>query len=67
MSKLKENDLDMAYSVYVTDSLFLQGKGMRYNKRWIDIVHPRPETDTQEEADDIVKDIIERAGLICSM
>lgn len=66
MSKLKQNDLDMAYSVYVTDSLYLQGKGMRYSKRWIDIVKPKPNPD-EGKADDIAKDIIERAGLICSM
>ena len=61
MSKLKQNDLDMAFSIYLTDSLYYEGKGMRITKRFYDIICPHEEV--VENGDDIVLDIIKKGGL----
>lgn len=59
MSKLKQYDLDMAYSLYITDSLYYNGKGMRLNRRFYEVLNPPKEID----GDKVAQDIIERAGL----
>lgn len=57
--KLVERQREHSYKIYVTDHLrALVGKGSK--SRWIDFIEPKPEVD----ADEIVADIIDRAGLV---
>ena len=68
MSKLKKDQEDAAYRVYVTDTLRLltentakSSGGAKVTKRWWDIIN-RPAPDTRTGAQ-IVREIIEGAGL----
>ena len=69
MSKVKQQAKDTAYRVYVTDCLKLiaentanisRGKYMK--SRYHDIIHPAKVDD--RTGDEIVEDIIKRAGLV---
>lgn len=68
MFKLKKDQEDAAYRVYVTDTLRLltentakSSGGAKVTKRWWDIIN-RPAPDTRTGAQ-IVQEIIEGAGL----
>ena len=54
----------MAYRIYVTDSLKLQGEQKYYTKRYIEIIRPQKEEIVDERtADDIAESIIKCMGL----
>lgn len=57
--RLVERQREESYKIYVTDHLkALLGKGSK--SRWIDLIRPKQDID----ADEIVKDIVDRAGLV---
>lgn len=69
MSKVSQQAKDTAYRVYVTDSLKLIAentanfaKGQYMKARYYDIITPK-KLDTRT-GDEIVEDIIKRAGLV---
>lgn len=69
MSKVNQQAKDTAYRVYVTDSLKLIAentanfsKGQYMKARYYDIITPKKQ-DTRT-GDEIVEDIIKRAGLV---
>ena len=69
MSKVNQQAKDTAYRVYVTDSLNLIAKntanfakGQYMKARYYDIITPKKQ-DTRT-GDEIVEDIIKRAGLV---
>ena len=69
MSKVKQQAKDTAYRVYVTDCLKLIAentanisRGQYMKLRYYDIIHPA-KVDTRT-GDEIVEDIIKRAGLV---
>ena len=69
MSKANQQAKDTAYRVYVTDSLKLIAentanfaKGQYMKARYYDIITPKKQ-DTRT-GDEIVEDIIKRAGLV---
>ena len=69
MSKVKQQAKDTAYRVYVTDCLKLIAentanisRGQYMKLRYYDIIHPA-NVDTRT-GDEIVEDIIKRAGLV---
>lgn len=57
----KERD-DMAFKVYVTDSLYLMGQRKFLNRRWYDQVRPKVYDDIDAAA--VVADVTKRAGLV---
>lgn len=69
MSKAKQQVKDTAYLVYVTDCLKMISEntanisfGQYMKERYYDIIHPA-KVDTRT-GDEIVEDIIKRAGLV---
>lgn len=61
ISRYKAYQKEMAYRIYITDSLFYLGQMKSLNVRYYDLVNPRPkETRT---GDEIALDVIEKAGL----
>lgn len=57
----KERD-EMAFKVYVTDSLYLMGQHKFIGRRWYDQVRPKVYDDT--DAATVVADVTKRAGLV---
>lgn len=55
---------DLMYRTYVTDSLYLMGRGRYLGKRWIDMARPRAAVDVDPAV--VVADVAERAGLVIS-
>lgn len=56
-----EHQRDTAYRFYVTDGMYLHGKGQTFGSRFCDLIRPRI-TDTRS-GDEIAADVIERLGL----
>ena len=57
----KERD-EMAFKVYVTDSLYLMGQRKFISRRWYDQVRPKVYADIDAAA--VVADVTKRAGLV---
>lgn len=53
---------ELAFKVYVTDSLYLMGQRKYLNKRWYDQIRPRVYEDIDAVA--VVADVTKRAGLV---
>lgn len=53
---------ELAFEVYVTDSLYLMGQRKFLNSRWYDRVRPKVYEDIDAAA--VVADVTERAGLV---
>lgn len=49
------------YRIYMSDSLYLQGEGKRYQDRYIDIIKPK-KVDNRS-AEEIVDDVLSKAGI----
>lgn len=63
MSRYEEYQREMAYRIYVTDSLYLNGQNQRFVKRYSEFIGlTQNEVDTRT-GDEIAEDIIKRAGL----
>lgn len=56
------HEQEVAYKLYISDFLFYYGKGMTLQQRYKEIVFDRKKTD-KRTADEVVKDIIAKAGL----
>lgn len=52
---------DMAYRVYVSDSLFLYARNKTKNERFYEWIRPKKD---DRDAQDIIADTIKNAGLI---
>lgn len=52
---------EVAYRVYVADSLYYQAENKQLTKRYMDIIRPKP-VDTRT-GDEIALDVITRLGL----
>ena len=61
ISRYQHEQTDMAYRVYMTDTLFYHNQQKALSTRFYDMIHKPVEDD--EKADDIVADILTRAGL----
>ena len=61
MSKYKLYQEDMAYRIYITDSLYYEAQGKALTQRYIDIIHPAPVD--PRSGDEIAMDVIGRLGL----
>lgn len=57
----RERD-EMAFKVYVTDSLYLMGQQKFIGRRWYDQVRPKVYEDI--DAAEVVADVTKRAGLV---
>lgn len=57
ISKINENEREMAYRIYMTDTLFYYSDNKRLTQRFYDILHP-PAVDNRT-ADEIAIDVIE--------
>ena len=57
---MKRETIEYSYRKYVTDSLHLSSQNMYIKDKWSDLLNPPPDID----ADEVVNDIIGRAGLI---
>ena len=53
---------EMAFKVYVTDSLYLMGQHKYLNRRWYDTIRPKVYEDIDAAA--VVADVTRRAGLV---
>lgn len=49
------------YRIYMSDSLYLQGEGKRYQDRYIDII--KPKKIDNRSAEEIVDDVLIKAGI----
>lgn len=61
VSVFRQEQTDLAYRVYMTDSARLRGEGKYISKRWHDMVRPGKREDA--DAEEIIADIASRAGL----
>lgn len=59
-AKWKEYQENLAYRIYITDSLQLYSQNKYFTKRYIDLIHPHA---NEWDANEVAFDIIKRAGL----
>lgn len=53
--------------IYITDSIYYFGDNKRINERWYNMVNKNKHTTatmTPEDANRVIKDVIDRAGLV---
>ena len=60
--RLKEYQVEEAYRVYVTDTLYYQAENKKLSVRYYDLI--RPKRSDNRSADEIIKETIVKAGLI---
>lgn len=60
-AKLKEKQLDLAYRIYVTDSMFYYGENKRLNVRYKELVYP--EQIDNRTGDEVALELIKKLGL----
>lgn len=53
---------ELAFRVYVTDSLMAFGQGKMLDERYVDIINKKTVVDNRTK-EEIVQDVIERGGL----
>lgn len=61
MARFKEYQRELAYRVYISDSLFYYGQQKQLTKRWSDIAYPKPVD--KRSGDEIALEVIKKAGL----
>ena len=57
----KDRDEELAFRIYVTDTLMLQAEGKYIKERYIDFVNPEKLEDF--DAQEVIEGVIARAGL----
>lgn len=62
IARLDEENREMAYRIYVTQSLQNVPQNKYITKSYYDMIYPKPEDN--RSAEEIADDIIEKAGLI---
>lgn len=60
-AKYADYQREAAYRIYVTDSLYLQGQGKAFSRRYSDLIKPAA-IDTRT-GDEIAEDIIKKLGI----
>ena len=65
MSRVAEQQDDLAYRIYISDMLRLQGEGKYLTARYIDIIRPKEikKKEPEKTADEIAIDIISKLHL----
>lgn len=53
---------ELAYRIYVSDSLFYQAENKRLTKRYLELI-AKPEKEDRRTGDEIARDVIERLNL----
>ena len=61
LARLKRYQEERIYRIYVTDSLYYQGRGMTTASRYIDLI--KPQKVDNRTGDEIVNDVIAKMGL----
>lgn len=61
-AKYKEKQEELAYRIYVTDTLYYQSDNKRLTKRYLDLISKPQKKDTRT-GDEIAVDVINRLGL----
>lgn len=61
LAKYKEKQEELAYRIYLTDSLYYQSEGKRLTTRYMDMIKPKPVDN--RTGDEIAYDVIKRLGL----
>lgn len=59
-TRYREYQRELAYRIYVSDTLFYRNKNQALGVRYYDMIYSKPD---QRSADEIVADIIKNAGL----
>jgi len=59
-TRYREYQRELAYRIYVSDTLFYRNKNQALGVRYYDMLYKKPDT---RSADEIVADIIKNAGL----
>lgn len=59
-AKIDDYQIDLAYRIYVSDSLFYMADNKRLTSRYYDLIHTQKET---LSGDEIALDVIKRLGL----
>lgn len=62
-SRYEEYQRDLAYRIYVTDSLYYEGRNQTFTVRYSEIIGLNKTTAEARTGDEIAADIIKRAGL----
>lgn len=65
MARLKTEEREMAYRIYITDSFYLDGQGKMWTARFEDILNGTVKPVEEVNGDEIAEDVIRKAGLIC--
>lgn len=60
-AKWQQSQQDLAYRIYITDSLYALERNQILEKRFIDFIYP-PEVDDRD-GNEIATDVIQRLGL----
>ena len=60
IARFKQLQIDEAYRIYVTDSMFYQNDNKRLNIRYYDLINKKIET---RSANEIISDVLNKAGL----
>ena len=61
ISRFKKEQEDMAYAIYVTDTLYYNSHNKCLNNRFFDLIDDKPVK--EEKAEDIVANVMAGAGL----
>lgn len=62
MSRVAEQQDELTYRIYITDTLRLQGEGKYISSRYIDWIEPKKK-EPEKSADDVAIDIIGKLHL----
>lgn len=62
-SRYEEYQRDLAYRIYVTDSLYLDAQNKMMNMRYAEIIGLKKTKVDTRSGDEIAEDVIKRAGL----
>ncbi len=60
ISKYKQEQEEMAYRIYVTDSIYYRNQNKALSERYIDLIRHKVD---DRDGDEIVAEIIQKAGL----
>lgn len=59
VSRLNEKNREMAYRIYVTDSLFLRAQNKAFSERWYSIINDEHEHD-ERTGEQVISDMKEK-------
>lgn len=65
MARLETEEREMAYRFYITDAMYLSGHNQTWSVRFSDILDGKVKAPEDVDGDEIAREVIANAGLIC--